>query len=91
MSEVGLSFTIKDVMAFLQYLFAVRGTPAHLRNDTGLQFILKLICCGLQEADVKKLFFGTGIYSANDYLESLNGTLRNELLNRLIFLRVEDT
>jgi hypothetical protein len=31
--EVGRSFTAQDVMGVLQYLFAVRGTPEHLRSD----------------------------------------------------------
>jgi len=31
--EVGRSFTAQDVMGVLQYLFAVRGTPEHIRSD----------------------------------------------------------
>ena len=30
--EVGRSFTAHDVMGVLQYLFAVRGTPEHIRS-----------------------------------------------------------
>ena len=33
--EVGRSFTARDVMPTLQYLFAVRGAPEHVRSDTG--------------------------------------------------------
>jgi len=31
---VGRSFTAQDVIGVLQYLFAVRGTPEHLRSDS---------------------------------------------------------
>ena len=68
--EVGRSFTAQDVMGVLQYLFAVRGTPDHLRsdnlgndnlrNDTGPVFVSKIICRWLKEADVKTLFIAKG-------------------------------
>ena len=68
--EVGRSFTAQDVMGVLQYLFAVRGTPDHLRsdnlgndnlrNDTGPEFVSKIICRWLKEADVKTLFIAKG-------------------------------
>ena len=33
--EVARSFTARDVIMTLQYLFAVRGAPEHLRSETG--------------------------------------------------------
>jgi hypothetical protein len=39
----GRSFTAQDVMGVLQYLFAVRGTPEHIRSDNGPEFISKVI------------------------------------------------
>ena len=33
--EVGRSFTSQDVIGVLQYLFAVRGAPQHIRSDNG--------------------------------------------------------
>ena len=63
--EVGRSFTAQDVMGVLQYQFAVRGTPRDLRsdnlgNDTGPEFVSKIICRWLKEADVKTLFIAMG-------------------------------
>ena len=89
--EVGRSFTAQDVMGVLQYLFAVRGTPEHIRsdnlgNDTGPEFVSKVICRWLKQADVKTLFIAKGSPWENGYVESFNGTLRDELLNREIFL-----
>lgn len=34
--EVGRSFRARDVIMTVQYLFAVRGGPEHLRSDNGL-------------------------------------------------------
>ncbi|MDA7893872.1 integrase core domain-containing protein, partial [bacterium] len=75
-------------------LFAVRGTPEHLRsdslgNDTALRFVSKVICRWLKEADVKMLFIAKGSPRETGYVESFNGTLRDELLNREIFLSFE--
>jgi Integrase core domain/HTH-like domain len=36
-AEVGRTFTARDVMLTLQYLFAVRGAPEHVRSDNGLR------------------------------------------------------
>ena len=82
-------------MGVLQYLFAVRGTPEHLRSDnlvrnTGPEFVSKVIFRWLKEADVKTLFIAKGSPWENGYVESFNGTLRDELLNREIFLSFEE-
>ena len=63
--EVGRSFTAKDMMGVLQYLFAVHGTPEHNRSDnlgnyTGPEFVSRVICRWLKEADVKTLFIAKG-------------------------------
>ena len=78
-------------MGVLQYLFAVRGTPEHIRSDNGPEFVSKVICRWLKEADVKTLFIAKGSPWENGYVESFNGTLRDELLNREIFLSFEET
>ena len=44
--EVARSFTTRDVIMTLQYLFAVRGAPEHLRSDNGPEFVAKEIQCG---------------------------------------------
>ena len=54
--DVGRSFTAQDVIGVLQYLFAVRGMPEHIRSDNGPQFVSRLICRWLKEAAVKTLF-----------------------------------
>ena len=39
----GRSFTAQDLIGVLQYLFAVRGTPQHIRSDDGLEFVAKTV------------------------------------------------
>ena len=41
--EVARSFTAQDVTGFLQYLFAVRGTPQHIRSDNGPEIVAKTV------------------------------------------------
>ena len=77
-------------MGVLQYLFAVRGTPEHIRCDNGPEFVPKIIYRWQKQADVKTLFIAKGSPWENGYVESFNGTLRDELLNREIFLSFEE-
>ena len=88
--EVGRTFTAQDVMGVLQYLFAVRGTPEHIRSDNGPEFVSKVICRWLKQADVKTLFIAKGSPWENGYVESFNGTLHDELRNRELFLSFEE-
>ena len=95
--EVGRSFTAQDVIGILQYLFAVRGTPQHIRSRPtlrvgarGPEFVAKAVCRWLEKADVKTLSGGKGSTWENGYVESAGGKLRDELLNREIFLSPDE-
>ena len=39
--EIGCTFTHRGVILMLQYVFAVRGAPEHIRSDTGPEFVAK--------------------------------------------------
>ena len=88
--EVARSFTAQDVLGVLQYLFAVRGTPQHIRSDNGPEFAAKTVRRWLQRADVTTLFIAKGSPGENGNVESFNGKLRDELLNRELFLSFEE-
>ncbi len=88
--EVARSFTAQDVIGVLQYLFAVRGTPQHIRSDNGPEFVAKTIRRWLARATVKTLFIAKGSPWENGYVESFNGKLRDELLNRELFLSFQE-
>jgi putative transposase len=88
--EVDRSFTAQDVIGILQYLFAVRGTPQYLRSDNGPEFVAQAVRCWLDKAGVATLFIAKGSPWENGYVESFNGKFRDELLNRELFLSLEE-
>lgn len=88
--EVGRSFTARDVVGVLQYLFAVRGRPEHLRSDNGPELVATAVVRWLDQAEVGTLFIAKGSPWENGYVESFNGKLREELLNRELFLSLEE-
>ncbi len=88
--EVGRSFTAQDVIGVLQYLFAVRGTPESIRSDNGPEFMAKAVRRWLEQGNVQTLFIAKGSPWENGYVESFNGKLRDELLNRELFLSLEE-
>ena len=88
--EAAGSFTSQDVVGVLQYLFAVRGTPQHIRSDNGPEFVATVIRDWLRRSNVGPLFIAKGSPWENGYVESFNGKLRNELLNRELFLSMEE-
>ena len=88
--EVGRTFTAQGVKVTLQYLFAVRGTPKHVRSDNGPEFVAKEIQRWLKVASVGTLYIQKASPWENGYVESFNGKLRDELLNRELFLSVPE-
>ena len=88
--EVGRTFTARDVILTLQYLFAVRGAPEHVRSDNGPEFIAKEIRRWLDRACVGTLYIQKASPWENGYVESFNGRLRDELLNGELFLSLAE-
>ena len=88
--EAGRSFTARDVRLTLQYLFAVRGAPEHIRSDNGPEFVAKDIKRWLDQAQVRTLYIQKASPWENGYVESFNGKLRDELLNRELFLGLDE-
>ncbi len=66
-------------------LIILRGIPEHIRPDNGPEFTAKVIRRWLNRVGVKTLFIEPGSPWENGYIESFNGKLRDELLNREIF------
>jgi len=83
--RVGRSLKTEDVQACLTELFCSRGVPVHLRSDNGSEFTNQPIRTWLAELGAKTLFIEPGSPWENGYIESFNGKLRDELLNREIF------
>jgi transposase InsO family protein len=77
--------TSQDVLDELYRLFLTRGTPEHIRSDNGPEFTAKVVREWLYDLDVKTLYIEPGSPWENGYIESFNGKLRDELLDREIF------
>ncbi len=77
--------TSQDVIEQLFYLFIFRGTPQYIRSDNGPEFTSKAVRNWLKDLKVNTLFIEPGSPWENEYIESFNGKLRDELLDREIF------
>ena len=88
--EPARSYTARDVILMLQYLFAVRGAPEHIRSDNGPEFVARKIQRWLKLASVDTLYIQKASPWENGYVESFNGKLRDELLNRELFLSLAE-
>ncbi len=75
----------QDVIDQLFQLFIFRGIPEHIRSDNGPEFTAKRVRDWLANLEVKTLFIELGSPWENRYIESFNGKLRDELLNREVF------
>jgi len=77
--------TSEDVIDQLFNLFIFRRIPEHIRSDNGPEFTAQAIRKWLNRLGVKTLFIEPGRPWENGHIESFNGKLRDELLNREIF------
>jgi len=82
--------TNQDVIDLLFELFIFRGIPKHIRSDNGPEFTAKAIRKWLGRLGVKTLFIEPGSPWENGYIESFNGKMRDELLNREIFTTLHE-
>ena len=88
--EVGRSIRAEDVIAVLEYLFMVRGVPGYIRSDNGPEFIADAIKKWLRANAVEALYIEPGSPWENGYIESFNGKLRDDVLDREVFYSVKE-
>jgi transposase InsO family protein len=73
------------VLDQLAELFIERGAPEYIRSDNGSEFIASALRKWLKRVNVDTLYIEPGNPWENGYIESFNGKLRDELLNRELF------
>jgi transposase InsO family protein len=88
--EVERHFTAADVVATLKYLFELRGAPAFIRSDNGPEFIADAVKAWLKDGGCGTLYIEPGSPWENAYVESFNGKLEDELLNREQFQTLKE-
>ena len=87
---VNRRITSSDVIDQLFQLFILRGVPEHIRSDNGPEFTARAIRKWLRRMGVKTLFIEPGSPWENGYIESFNGKMRDELLDREIFYSLKE-
>jgi putative transposase len=88
--DVARKLTSDDVLERLAWLMATRGVPQHIRSDNGPEFTATVVRQWLKNVGVKTLFIEPGSPWENGYVESFNGKLRDELLDREIFYSLNE-
>jgi transposase InsO family protein len=79
-----------DVLLTLADLFIRKGVPDYIRSDNGSEFTAIMIRKWLKSIDVKTLYIEPGSPWENGYIESFNGKLRDELLDREVFYTLKE-
>ena len=82
---VAPSIASKKVIQALDWLFLTRGAPGHLRSDNGPEFIAYAIQDWLKARHCQTIYITPGSPWENPFIESFNGHLRAELLDRVLF------
>ena len=74
-----------DVIEVLAELMALRGVPDHIRSGNGPEFTPRAVREWLGRVGARTLYIEPGSPWENGYIESFNGKLRDELLDRELF------
>ena len=80
--EVARRLNSQSVLALLADLFVRRAVPEHIRSDNGPEFTARAVRRWLARVGVQTLFIEPGSPWENGYIESFNGKLRDECLDR---------
>ena len=84
--EVGKSLRSQDVILTLSRLMRLYGKPAFIRSDNGAEFTATAVMKWLQDQNVGPAYIKPGSPWQNVFVESFNGKLRDECLNREWFV-----
>lgn len=88
--DVARNLKSDDLLERLCWLMTTRGVPKHVRSDNGPEFTAKAVRAWLSKVGVQTLFIEPGSPWENGYIESFNGKLRDEVLNREIFYSLKE-
>ena len=88
--EVDTSLTGERVRRVLDRVTAERGCPQALLADNGPEFTSRILEAWALERKVRQEFIEPGKPTQNAFIESFNGRLREECLNRSWFTNLAD-
>jgi len=79
-----------DVVATMEHIKSIRGAPKRIQVDNGSEFISKALDLWAYENEVTLDFSRPGKPTDNPFIESFNGSFRDECLNLNWFLSLDD-
>jgi transposase InsO family protein len=88
--HVARKLTAHDLIEVMERLVAERGAPEHIRSDNGSEFIARILRDWLVQRGIKTLYIEPGSPWQNGHVESFNGSLRDECLDRELMLSVAE-
>ncbi len=86
--EMKRSITASEVIETLERLFIERGEPEYIRSDNGPEFIAKALKQHLAASGVRTLYIEPGAPWENAYSETFISRMRDELLERELFVNL---
>lgn len=82
--------TALHVTRILEELFSLHGAPEHLQSDNGPEFIAEVIKTFLALQGTSTQYIEPGAPWQNGHIESFHDKLRDECLNRELFLSLKE-
>jgi putative transposase len=88
--DVDTFSSAERVITVLIQLVATHGAPDYLRSDNGAEFTALAVQAWLAKQQIQTLYIDPGSPWQNGKDERFNGTLRDECLNRELFVSVRE-
>ncbi len=88
--EVDTSLPSLRVIRVLNKLLVTRGKPEMIRVDNGPEFISDKMDKWCKGNKIQLVFIQPGRPMQNGFIERLNGSIRNELLNAYVFRTINE-
>ena len=79
--ERGFVDELDDLVDTMEHIKSMRGTPRRIQVDNGSEFISKALDLWAYENEVTLDFSRPGKPTDNPFIESFNGSFRDECLN----------
>jgi putative transposase len=88
--RLGRKLKAADVIDVLSDLFILRGVPAHIRSDSGPEFVARTVQGWITAVGARTAYISPRSPWENGYVESFNARLRDELLDGEIFYSLRE-
>lgn len=88
--RVERSIPAEKVIDTLEWLFMTRGAPEHIRSDNGPELTANAVQDWLARNECETIYIAPGSPWENPFIESFNGSFRDECLNMELFSGIRE-